>query len=90
MAQILYVSVYYLFNIISFILLVRILLSWFPNIDWGSQPAKFIRGIADPILEPCRKIIPPIYGMDFSPIVTFIILGGICNVTLSLIRKFLF
>lgn len=73
-----------------FILIVRILLSWFPNLDWSRQPVKFIRNIADPLLEPCRKIIPPIYGLDFSPIVTFLILGGICNVILMLIRAFLF
>jgi len=73
-----------------FILVVRILLSWFPNINWGNQPAKFIRNIADPLLEPCKKIIPPIYGLDFSPIVTFFILGAVCNILLGLIRAFLF
>ena len=62
------------FQIIIWIMIVRILLSWFPNINWFNQPFKAMKDITDPILEPFRRIIPPIGGIDFSPIVAFLAL----------------
>lgn len=58
-------------DLYKMILVVRILLTWFPNINWWNQPFKAMRDITDPVLEPCRRIIPPIGGFDFSPIVLF-------------------
>ena len=60
------------FEIIIWIMIARILLTWFPNINWYNQPFKAMKEITDPILEPFRKIIPPLGGIDFSPIVAFI------------------
>lgn len=60
------------FEIIIWIMIARILLTWFPNINWYNQPFKAMKEITDPILEPFRKIIPPLGGLDFSPIVAFI------------------
>ena len=62
------------FTIIIWIMIVRILLTWFPNINWYNQPFKVMKEITDPILEPFRRIIPPLGGIDFSPIVAFIAL----------------
>jgi YggT family protein len=65
-------AIYWFFTIIIWIMIARILLTWFPNINWYNQPYKAMKEITDPILEPFRKIIPPISGIDFSPIVAFI------------------
>ena len=67
-------AIYLFFTIIIWIMIVRILLTWFPNINWYNQPFKAMKEITDPILEPFRRIIPPISGIDFSPIVAFIAL----------------
>ena len=67
-------AVYLFFTIIIWIMIVRILLTWFPNINWYNQPFKAMKEITDPILEPFRRIIPPLGGIDFSPIVAFIAL----------------
>ena len=53
----------------------RVLFTWFPNLDWYRQPFRAMKEITDPIFEPFRRIIPPIGGIDFSPIVAFIALG---------------
>ena len=55
-------------------MIVRILLTWFPNINWFNQPFKALKDITDPILEPFRRIIPPLGGIDFSPIIAFLAL----------------
>ena len=62
------------FQIITWILIARILFTWFPNLDWYSQPFKTLKEITDPILEPFRKIIPPIGGIDISPLGAFLAL----------------
>jgi len=31
-------GVYQLFNLIMFFMLIKVLLSWFPNIDWYKEP----------------------------------------------------
>lgn len=61
-----------LFYFYYIILLIRLFLTWFPNIDWNAQPYFFLRSITDPLLNIFRGIIPPIGGMfDFSPIIAF-------------------
>ena len=64
-----------LFYFYYLILIIRIFLTWIPNIDWESQPFYFLRSITDPFLNIFRGIIPPIGGMlDISPIIAFIAL----------------
>lgn len=41
----------------SGLLLVRVLLSWFPNIDWERQPMQAIRDMSDPYLNLFRNIL---------------------------------
>lgn len=63
-----------LFYFYFLIIIIRIFLSWFPNLDWYSQPLKFISQITDPFLDIFRKIIPPIGMFDFSPIIAITVL----------------
>ena len=61
-----------LFYFYYLILIIRIFLTWIPNIDWDSQPFNFLRSITDPFLNIFRGVIPPIGGMlDISPIIAF-------------------
>lgn len=81
----LYLAISQLFELIKLILIVRILLTWFPNIDWYKQPFKFLQNVTDPILEPFKRIIPPLGGFDLSPIVAFLVLGMIETIVLKLV-----
>ena len=61
-----------LFYFYYLLLIIRIFLTWIPNIDWDSQPFDFMRSLTDPFLNIFRGIIPPIGGMlDISPIIAF-------------------
>ena len=62
-------------EIYSFILIIRILLSWFPNLDWSNPILTSISSITDPYLNAFRGIIPAIGGLDISPILAFIVLN---------------
>lgn len=63
-----------LFDLLFIFLFVAILLTWVPNIDWYKQPFKFLRELSELFFAPFRRIIPPIGGLDFSPIIAFIFL----------------
>ena len=51
-------------SIYSFILIIRILLTWFPGIDWSNSVLSALTSITDPYLNIFRGISPPIGGFD--------------------------
>ncbi|MGB3571658.1 MAG: YggT family protein [Phormidesmis sp.] len=57
-----FLSIYFL------LLIVRILLSWFPNVDWSNPIFATVSQLTDPYLNLFRNIIPPIGGLDLSAI----------------------
>lgn len=61
-------------SIYSTLLIIRILLTWFPTIDWYSQPFAALSQITDPYLNIFRSVIPPLGGIDISPILAILVL----------------
>lgn len=61
-------------EIYTLILLVRVLLSWFPNLDWSNPLLSTVSSITDPYLNAFRGLIPPLGGLDLSAILAFIAL----------------
>lgn len=57
------------------LLFIRVLLSWFPNINWYNPPFSFISQVTDPYLNLFRSVIPPLGGIDFSPMLGFFALS---------------
>lgn len=62
------------FQIFFCLILVRCLLSFVPSIDWYKQPFTAVKDVTDLYLNLFRKIVPPIGGLDFSPIIAVIAL----------------
>ena len=62
-------------SLYSYLLIIRVLLTWFPTIEWSNQPFAALSQISDPYLNLFRSIIPPLGGMDFSPILAFLALN---------------
>lgn len=63
-----------LITILTWAILIRVLLSWIPNLSRDNPLVQLLYQITDPVLEPARRIIPPLGGMDFSPIVVILVL----------------
>lgn len=65
---------YDLLSIYEVILIVRIILSWIRP-DPGHPVVRLIYKVTDPVLEPIRRMLPMTgMGIDFSPIVVFVII----------------
>jgi YggT family protein len=58
-------------QIFQLILLARVLLSWFPDIDRSNPIVQFLYDITEPVLRPVRQMLPQNTPMDFSPLVVF-------------------
>ena len=74
LSTILFTSLVTFLNIYLAIIFVRILLSWFPNVDWSNPFFSAIMQLTDPYLNIFRSIIPPIGGIDISAILAIIAL----------------
>ena len=54
----------------TFLMFIWVLLSWIPDLRF-SNFYRFLDKLFIPFLEPFRRIIPPINGIDISPILGF-------------------
>ena len=61
-------------QIYTVLLIIRVLLTWFPTIDWYNQPFAALSQITDPYLNMFRQFIPPLGGIDISPILAIFLL----------------
>jgi len=54
-------------------IIVRALLSWFMPGD-GNALGRMVAEITDPLLRPVRRVLPPIGGLDLSPLLAIILI----------------
>lgn len=55
-------------GLMTFLFIFRIVLTWYPQIDLNRFPFNLIAWPTEPFLVPLRKIVPPIGGVDITPI----------------------
>lgn len=76
------IIIYYILVIFQFILLARVLLSYFPNFDRSNPIVRLIYDITEPVLRPIRNALPQTGMIDFSPLIVFLVI--------TLLMRFLF
>jgi YggT family protein len=71
----------FILNIVWWIFLIMIIMSWLISFNVINTRNQFVatvwrvlNQITEPILRPIRRIIPPIGGLDLSPLVVFIVI----------------
>lgn len=76
-----------LFNFYSFLILAYCLLSWFPIRSGGLMEdiAVVLRGIVGPYLDLFRRFLPPMGGIDWSPVLAILVLNLLENFVLRLL-----
>jgi YggT family protein len=70
-----------LLAVMIFLFIIRIVLTWYPQINLNSFPWNLAAWPTEPFLVVTRKIVPPLGGVDITPIIWV----GIC----SLLREIL-
>lgn len=61
--------------LMTILFILRIVLTWYPQLDTNNLPIKLVLIPTEPVLKPIRKVIPPLGGVDISPIIAV----GICT-----------
>jgi len=74
-----------IFRLLSFAILARVVLSWF-NLSPYHPVMNLLNRLTDPILEPLRRVIPPIGMIDMTPILALIILQVVERIVLVALR----
>jgi len=62
------------FFLYSLVLLVRVLSSWVPGLHARRPPLHLVVILTEPLLGPLRRLLPPVGGLDVSPVVAFLLL----------------
>ncbi|KAK7277357.1 hypothetical protein RIF29_18508 [Crotalaria pallida] len=55
----------------GFLFILRIVMSWYPKLPVGKFPYVLAYAPTEPLLSPTRKVIPPLAGVDVTPVVWF-------------------
>lgn len=74
--------VYFIINIYWYAIIASIVMSFVMLFSGNMNPHPILLlvwQLTDPVMAPFRKIIPPMGGLDFSPIFVFILLRFILN-----------
>ncbi|MFN2465288.1 MAG: YggT family protein [Candidatus Dormibacteria bacterium] len=58
-------------QVVIYLIIARAIGSFFVK-DWSRGLPRFLWDVTEPILAPARRIIPPMGGLDFSPLVLII------------------
>ncbi len=67
-----FLVLYWVLHIYQLILLARVLMSWIPNLDPNNPIARFLHQATEPVLAPIRNALPPMRGIDLSPLLVFL------------------
>ncbi|MBT5774248.1 MAG: YggT family protein [Dehalococcoidia bacterium] len=60
-------------QLLGFAIFARAIISWFP-IDRNGPVVQALAAVTDPILDPLRKVIPPIGMIDITPMIAMFLL----------------
>ncbi|MFC6171753.1 YggT family protein [Loigolactobacillus jiayinensis] len=63
-----------LIDIYMFIIVIYVLLSWFPN-AYQTKLGRLLGRISEPYLNIFYRFVPPIAGLSFAPLVALIVLS---------------
>lgn len=56
-------------GLMTLLFIIRIVLTWYPQAEVNKFPFNLVYWPTEPFLIPVRKLVPPIGGVDISPII---------------------
>ncbi|MCS6812586.1 MAG: YggT family protein [Cyanobacteria bacterium] len=56
-------------GLMTLLFIIRIVLTWTPQVDLSQPLFKMVVIPTEPFLAPSRKLVPPIGGVDITPVI---------------------
>lgn len=79
-----------LISILSLLIIIRALFSWFRPSGYNKfyyDVERFLHTVTEPILAPIRNVLPPVGpGIDLSPLVAILLLNVLNEVVFRVLR----
>lgn len=73
------------FELMYLALLLRVLLSWLPNLNRGHAALRLLDDLTEPILAPLRRVLPLAGPLDLSPLIAYFLLRLLHRVVLGVL-----
>ena len=58
-----------LLALMTLLFILRIVLTWYPQVDLNRLPFNIVAWPTEPFLIPLRKLVPPIGGVNITPVI---------------------
>jgi YggT family protein len=78
--------IHILATVLVIAIIIRALMSWIMPQD-GSGLTRVLLDITEPILAPIRRVLPPVAGIDFSPILAMILVQLVSQLVTQLLAS---
>lgn len=75
-----------LFQAFYVLLIIRVVLSWLPGAGQNHPAVGFVYRATSPLLTPIRRVMPPVGGLDLSPLVAILLLTLVQSLVMSLLE----
>ena len=73
--------IYEILDVYEWVVIVAVIVSWLTAFNVINSHNNFVRtvlrilyALTEPVFRPIRKVIPPMGGLDLSPIIVFVII----------------
>ena len=81
--EFLYIIVHLLIQAVIWLIIAWVIVSWLVNFDvinmrnrMANQVVRMLDSVTRPIMRPVQRIVPPLGGLDLSPMIVIIVLGA--------------
>lgn len=71
------------FASLNFLFIIRIVMSWYPQLPVDKFPYIIAFAPTEPVLNPTRRLVPPVGGVDVSPVIWVAIMSFLNEVLLG-------
>lgn len=80
------------FNVYVFVILLQVAVSWLINfevINASNERAQnlvqLLKKLTDPVYKPIQKYVPPVGGIDITPLIVIILLSILKSILISIL-----
>lgn len=76
--------IYYISEALIILIIISVILSYV--MDPYHPVRRWVDSVVQPLLTPIRRVVPPVAGLDFSPLVLIILIQLLANLLGRLLR----
>jgi YggT family protein len=76
--------IFYTLELFKWLIVARAVTSWFVAPHSRHPAVELLRRVTDPVLRPIAAVLPPMGGVDLSPIIAFLAIAVLQRVVLGM------